>query len=257
MTDCSVSGCIVTYNNMRTIEQTLSTLLACTRGVDFKLYIVDNASTDGTPQFIRETFGGDPRVEVIERQTNDGFSVGHNFVLDRLTSEFHAVINPDVIIRDDVLEQMASYLRAHPDVGLLSPRIRFPDGRDQVLGKRNPTLRYLVASRLRGKGAPNRLLREYAMLDEDLSAPCDIENATGCFMLLRTDLFQKIGGFDTHYFLYFEDSDLTRTVRRTSRAVYYPHACVYHVWGRESKKNNRLRRIQIRSMFYYFRKWRR
>lgn len=257
MTDCSVSGCIVTYNNMRTIDKTLSTLLACTRGVDFKLYIVDNASTDGTPQFIREKFGGDDRVEIIERQTNDGFSAGHDAVLDRLTSEFHAVINPDVIVRDDVLLQMASYMREHPDIGLLSPRIRFPDGRDQVLGKRDPAIRYLVASRLRGKGAPNRILREYAMLDEDLSVPCDIENATGCFMLLRTDLFRQIGGFDTHYFLYFEDSDLTRTVRQTSRAVYYPDACVYHVWGRESKKNNRLRRIQIQSMLYYFRKWRR
>ena len=95
------------------------------------------------------------------------------------------------------------------------------------------------------------------MLDADLSVPCDIENATGCFMLLRTDLFKRIGGFDTHYFLYFEDSDLTRAVRQTSRAVYYPDACVYHVWGRESKKNSRLRRIQIQSMLYYFRKWRR
>lgn len=257
MAGCKVSGCIVTYNNMRTIDKTLSTLLDCTRGVDFKLYIVDNASTDGTPQFIREKFGGDDRVEVIERGTNDGFSAGHDSVLDRLTSEFHAVINPDVILRDDVLAQMTAYMRAHPDIGLLSPRIRFPDGRDQVLGKRNPSLRYLAASRLRGKGEPNRLLREYAMLDADLSVPCDIENATGCFMLLRTDLFKQIGGFDTHYFLYFEDSDLTRAVRQTSRAVYYPDACVYHVWGRESKKNSRLRRIQIQSMLYYFRKWRR
>ncbi len=257
MAGCKVSGCIVTYNNMRTIDKTLSTLLACTRGVDFKLYIVDNASTDGTPQFIREKFGGDDRVEVIERGINDGFSAGHDSVLDRLTSEFHAVINPDVILRDDVLEQMSAYMLAHPDIGLLSPRIRFPDGRDQVLGKRDPTLRYLAASRLRGKGEPNRLLREYAMLDADFSRPFDIENATGCFMLLRTDLFRQLGGFDTHYFLYFEDSDLTRMVRRTSRAVYYPDACVYHVWGRESKKNNRLRIIQIRSMLYYFRKWRR
>ncbi len=257
MAGCKVSGCIVTYNNMRTIDRTLSTLLEFTRGVDFKLYIVDNASSDGTPQFIREKFGDDPRVEILERKTNDGFSAGHNFVLDRLTSEFHAVINPDVIIRDDVLEIMASYMREHPEIGLLSPRIRFPDGRNQVLGKRDPKLRYLVASRMRGKGEPNRLLREYAMLDEDLSAPCDIENATGCFMLLRTDLFREIGGFDTHYFLYFEDSDLTRMVRQKSRAVYYPDACVYHVWGRESKKNNRLRRIQIQSMLYYFRKWRR
>ena len=254
---CRVSGCIVTHNNMRTIEKTLRTLLDCTKGVDFKLYIVDNLSTDGTPDLVREKFGTDRRVELLEPHTNHGFGAGHNLVMDRLDSEFHAVINPDVILRDDVLKVMTDYMRANSDVGLLSPRIRFPDGRDQVLGKRNPTVRYLAASRLRGKGAPNALLREYAMLDEDLSKPCDIENATGCFMLLRTDLFRSIGGFDEHFFMYFEDCDLTRTVRQTSRAVYFPDACVYHVWGRDSKKDSRLRRIQIQSMFYYFRKWRR
>ncbi|MBQ7541024.1 MAG: glycosyltransferase family 2 protein [Clostridia bacterium] len=257
MTGCKVSGCIVTHNNMRTIDKTLQTLLGETRGVDFKLYIVDNFSTDGTPELLRRKYGDDPRVEILEPHTNKGFGAGHNLVLPLLDSEFHAIINPDVIVRDDVLEKMAVYMRGNPDVGLLSPHIRFPDGRDQILGKRDPTLRYLVASRLRGHGEPSRLLREYAMLDEDLSVPRDIENATGCFMLIRTDLFRELGGFDPHYFMYFEDSDLTRTVRLTSRAVYYPDACIYHVWGRESKKNSKLRRIQIRSMLYYFRKWRR
>ena len=257
MEPCRVSGCIVTHNNHRTIGETLSTLLDNTQGVDFKLYIVDNLSTDDTLEIVRSRFGGDPRLQIMEPHTNDGFGAGHNLVLDRLDSEFHAVINPDVILRDDVLKSMTDYMRAHPDVGLLSPRIRFPDGRDQVLGKRDPTMRYLVASRLRGKGAPNALLREYAMLDEDLSAPRDIQNASGCFMLLRTDLFRQLGGFDPHYFMYFEDCDLSRTVRKTHRVVYYPDACIYHVWGRESKKNNRLRRIQMQSMFYYFRKWRR
>lgn len=251
-----VTGCIVTHNNMRTIEKTVSTLLQSAQNVDFKLYIVDNLSTDGTPQFLHETFGAESRVEILEPHTNHGFGAGHNLILDRLDSDFHAIINPDVILRDDIFTPMTDYMREHPDVGLLSPRIRFPDGRDQVLGKRDPTLPYLASSRLRGKGEPGKLLREYAMLDCDLSAPCEIENATGCFMLLRTDLFRALGGFDPHYFMYFEDCDLTRTVRKTHRVVYYPYACVYHVWGRESKKNSKLRRIQIRSMLYYFRKWR-
>ena len=257
MANCSVSGCIVTHNNMRTIGTTLDTLLGCTRGVDFKLYIVDNLSTDGTVDYIRTKYGDDPRVEVLEPGTNRGFGAGHNLVLPMLTSELHAIINPDVVLRDDALASMASYMQSHPEIGLLSPRIRFPDGRDQVLGKRDPTLRFLVASRLRGSGAPGRTLRRYAMLDEDLSTPRDIENATGCFMLVRTDLFRQMGGFDEKYFMYFEDCDLCRAIRRTHRVVYYPDACIYHVWGRESKKNGKLRRIQIRSMFYYFRKWRR
>ena len=149
---------------------------------------------------------------------------------------------------------MVDYMEENTDIGLLSPRICFPDGRDQILGKRNPQLKYLVASRLRGN-EPSKLLREYAMLDCDLSKPVRIENATGCFMLLRTDLLKKIGGFDEGYFMYFEDADLARRVNEVSKCVYYPHAIVNHVWGRESKRNLKLMCVHIDSMFRYFCKW--
>ena len=102
---------------------------------------------------------------------------------------------------------------------------------------------------------PGKLLREYAMLDRDLSKPTDIENATGCFMFIRTSLFKEIGGFDSRYFMYFEDCDLTREVNQRSRTVYYPGATVFHEWGRESKKNFKLKLIQINSMISYFGKW--
>lgn len=248
-----VTGCIVTYNNMSSIDQTISTLLENTKGVDFKLAVVDNMSADSTPEHIRRTY---PAVEVIEPHTNNGFGSGHNVVLPRLESKYHCVINPDISISDDVIAKMAAYMDAHPEIGLLSPKICFPDGRMQILGKRNPKIKYLVASRMRGEGEPGGLLREYAMLDTDLSVPVEIENATGCFMMFRTELFKKIGGFDERYFMYFEDCDITREVRRHAKAVFYPEAVVYHVWGRESKKNFKLMLVQISSMLKYFTKWR-
>ncbi|HOU11141.1 MAG TPA: glycosyltransferase family 2 protein [Clostridiales bacterium] len=248
-----VTGCVVTHNNIRSIEKTLESLLTYTRGVDFKLFVVDNSSTDGTPELVREKF---PAVELIETGENRGFGAGHNTVLGRLDADYHAIINPDIDIKEDVVSILAAFLDANGDIGLASPKICFPDGRPQILGKRNPTLRYLAASRLRGHGEPGKILREYAMLDEDGSKPFDIENATGCFMMLRTQLFLEAGGFDEHYFMYFEDCDLTRTVRQRARAVFCPYATVYHVWGRDSKKDPKLMLIQIKSMLYYFRKWR-
>ena len=246
-----ITGCIVTYNNMPTIDNAVKSLLECT-AASFELFVVDNGSTDGTPEYIEKNY---PSVTVIRTDKNIGFGAGHNFILDKLNSEYHAIINPDIIVKNDVISKMAEYLDENPDIGLLSPEIRFPDGRLQVLGKRNPSLPYLVSSRLRGSGEPSAKLREYAMLDKDLSKPLDIENATGCFMFIRTALFKEIGGFDKRYFMYFEDCDLTREVNRRSRAVYYPEATVYHEWGRESKKNFRLKLIQITSMFNYFAKW--
>lgn len=249
--DNTVTGSIVTYNNMLTIEKTLATLFEQTKDIDFKLYIVDNGSVDGTPEFIEKNF---PQACVIRNGKNVGFGAGHNIAINKVNSQYHAIINPDIVLRENAIKEMADYMDKNPDIGLLSPRICFPDGRDQILGKRNPRLKYLIASRLRGD-EPSKLLKEYAMLDCDLSKPTQIENATGCFMLLRTDILKNLGGFDDGYFMYFEDADLARRVNQVSKCVYYPDAVVNHVWGRESKRNFKLMLIHVESMFRYFFKW--
>ena len=245
-----VTGCIVTYNNIRTIDVAVSTLLKNT-ACDFTLYAVDNGSTDGTVEFLRENF---PQVKLIISERNIGFGAGHNSIIDRLDSDYHVIINPDIVLRDDVISLMTDYLEEHEEIGMLSPKIEFPDGRSQILGKRIPKPYYLAASRLRGK-EPGKLLREYAMLDEDMTMPRQIENATGCFMVIRTELFRKLGGFDSRYFMYFEDCDLTREVNKVSKVFYFPYATVYHEWGRESKKDMKLKIIQIQSMLKYYSKW--
>ncbi len=246
-----VSGSIVTFNNISTIEKTLETIFTQTKDIDFKLYIVDNGSSDGTPEFVEKNY---PQVSVIRNEKNVGFGAGHNIIINSVESSYHAIINPDIVLKENVIKKMVDYMEENQDIGLLSPRICFPDGRDQILGKRNPRLKYLVASRLRGD-EPGKLLREYAMLDCDLSKPIQIENATGCFMLLRTEVLKNIGGFDDGYFMYFEDADLTRRVNEVSKCVYYPDATVNHVWGRESKRNLKLMCTHIDSMCRYFCKW--
>ncbi|MBP3329636.1 MAG: glycosyltransferase family 2 protein [Clostridia bacterium] len=248
----TVSGCIVTYNNMRTIKDTLDSILEYTKGVDFKLFVVDNLSTDGTPEFIRENY---PQVELIEPGTNKGFGSGHNEVLSKINSKYHAIINPDIVIDSDVIKAMADRMDEDSSIGMLSPKILFPDGRLQILGKRMPKLRYLIASRMRSGDEPSKLLAEYAMLDKDPDSEYRVEIATGCFMFIRTDIFKKIGGFDDSYFLYFEDFDLSCAVNKISKVIYYPGAIIYHVWGRESKKNFKLKLVQIKSMMKFYFKW--
>ncbi len=246
-----VTGSIVTYNNISTIAKTLETLFGETKDIDFKLYVLDNGSSDGTPEFIEKNY---PDVTVIRSGKNVGFGAGHNIIINQVESKYHAVINPDIVLTQNAVKKMADYMDENPDIGLLSPRICFPDGRDQILGKRNPHLKYLVASRLRGD-EPSKLLKEYAMLDCDLSKPTEIENATGCFMFIRTDILKSIGGFDDGFFMYFEDADLARRINEVSKCVYYPDAVVNHVWGRDSKRNFKLMLVHINSMLRYFRKW--
>lgn len=247
-----ITGCIVTYNNMKCIEQTIDSILEHTDPMKFRLYVVDNHSTDGTPDFIRKKY---PQVCLVEPGDNRGFGAGHNVVLPMLESKYHFVINPDIILRDDAVDKICAFMDENPDIGVVSPKICFPDGTLQVLGKRNPRLKYLIASRFRDSEKMNKLLEEYAMLDRDLSSPQDIECTSGCFIGFRTEIFKQLGGFDERYFMYFEDADISREAKKLTRVVYYPYATIYHVWERASKTNKKLLLIHIKSMFKYFIKW--
>lgn len=245
----TVSGCIVTYNNADKIEKTVSSLLENTRGVDFRLYVVDNCSTDGTAQLVEEKF---PSVKVIRAGKNAGFGAGHNLVLPYLDSDFHAVINPDIVIESDVMTELCAVMEKYPDAGLLSPKIVNPDGSEQLLGKKIPTFRYLAAHRRYKPGQePGPVMKEYCMTDGG-NEPFVIQNATGCFMFFRTEEFRRLGGFDERFFMYLEDCDIAR---RVGKALFVPGVSVKHMWERASKTNKKLLIIHVESIIKYFLKW--
>lgn len=252
MKDYKVSGCIVTYNNKDKIARTIDSVLEQTTGVPFTLYVVDNASTDGTPDFIRKSY---PDVIVIESKENRGFGAGHNQVLKLLDSKYHVVINPDILLESDVITRLCEYADAHASVGLLSPQIRFEDGRIQMLGKRNPTVRYLGSHWFHKGDVPSKTMREYCMLDMPQDKPFPITNATGCFMFFRTAVFRELGGFDERFFMYLEDCDIARRAAQTYDVLHDPTTSVTHLWERGSKKSKKLLLIHIQSILKYFLKW--
>ncbi len=246
-----VSGCIVTYKCYEKCREAVRTILSETKGVELTLYIVDNCSEDGTLEKLKEEF---PQLVTVQNPDNKGFGHGHNTVLPLIDSDYHVVINPDITLDRDAISELCRYLDGNDDVGLVTPEIRYPSGEIQVIGKRNPTFlalfgRHLFKKQLEG------VVRHYQMLDEDLSKPIDIEFATGCFFVIRTDIFKEIGGFDERWFMYFEDMDITRRALEFKRAVYYPYTYVYHEWERSSSHKLKFFTILVIGMFKYFGKW--
>ena len=252
MDKIKVSGCIVTYNAKGKVDATIESLLEKTKGVDFTLYVVDNASADGTAEYLKEKY---PGVKVIASETNSGFGAGHNKVIPFLQSDYHVVINPDILLKDDAITELVRFAEADREIGLVSPQIRFEDGRLQMLAKRNPTVRYLGNHWIHKGDEPNKLMREYCMLDMPEGESFEITNATCCFMFFRTRVFVDIGGFDERFFMYLEDCDITRRVSEKCKAVFNPGVTVFHLWERESKRNKKLFIIHIISIIKYFLKW--
>ncbi|MDO4567294.1 MAG: glycosyltransferase family 2 protein [Oscillospiraceae bacterium] len=246
-----VSACIVLYKNFEQAREALASIFENTKGCELEMFVVDNASGDGGLEKLAAEF---PQIRAIQLEDNRGFGHGHNAVLPLIDSEFHAVINPDIILSSDVLSEIAGYLQENPDIGQVTPKILSPDGEVQVLGKRNPSFLALMGRNI-FKKALKPVCDHYAMLDEDLSKPIDIQFATGCFSMIRSDIFKRLGGYDERFFLYFEDMDITRRVNQTSRAVYYPYSSVVHAWDRAYSHKPKYFAIVVASMFKYFAKW--
>ena len=244
---------IVNYKDYPRTHEAIRSLVEYTQGVKYKIYVIDNASRDGSAERLANEF---PQISVIFCDRNMGYGKANNLVSPHIDSAYHLVMNPDVVVRDDVLKELFDFMQAHPDVGMCTPATYYLNGNPQPLPKRNPRLRYVVANRM---PIPHyeEYRREYRMLDEDLSGVTDIEFVTGCFMFMRTALFKEQGGFDPRYFMYFEDADLTREIKKRARVVYVPQSGILHGYQRRSAKRLRYFIIHSLSMLRYFFKWRR
>ncbi len=258
MIDCSVG--IVTYNNERTIADTLRALaLNWPPDLSGHIYIVDNGSTDQTIAIVEKFIQGSPTIQISlihSASGNCGYGAGHNQVIPLLASRIHIIMNPDIIILNPKsLLAMIRQLDLHPDIGLVMPKIIDPSGQTQYLARRDLTVFDLLLRYLPGRWF-NRREAYHTMRDHDYDQPFEVEFASGCLMAMRTADFRSIGGFDPRYFLYAEDADLSRTVRaRGFRILYEPASIVEHTWERGSYKRPKMFLIHLKSLWTYFRKW--
>ena len=241
----TVSVGIVTYNNQDKIGNAISSIKKHTKKVDYKLLVFDNGSTDATKS---EVLCADPTAEFIENGENLGFGKAHNLAIPLINSKYHAIVNPDIVLNSDALSDVTDFMENNPDVALTVPKINFPDGTEQKLPKLKPKLIYLLARRTPFFKAKSK---EYIMEDVEITEPLEIDQCTGCFMVIRTDVFKKLNGFDERFFMYMEDADLTLRAKQYGKTVYLPHTSVIHEWERSSSKSLKYLIIHISSMIKF------
>lgn len=247
------TACIVTYNSEKHIGSVLGSLYGSTIANRMEIMVVDNASTDRTAAIVEKNF---PGVRLIKLHQNIGFGRGHNKALPYLSAPYHLIVNPDITMEPDVLERMIAFMDSRPDVALLTPKVLHPDGSEQFLPKELPAVHFLLGGFLERLGRPFASWRgRYTWRDRAVVEPAELNFATGCFMLARSDAFKATGGFDSRYFLYMEDADLTREIKKQGVALYHPGFPVTHVWSRDSAHSFRSTMMHVKSMMQYFGKW--
>lgn len=252
--DFDLTASIVAYrNDPQELEQAIQSFLNTTLRV--KLYVIDNSATDNL-----RTLCSDPRIEYLFTGNNLGFGAGHNIAIRRglKVAPYHLVMNPDISFPPGPLEELISYMDLHLDVGVVMPKILYPDGSLQYLCKKLPTPLDLIFRRFI-PGVLSPLMRDrltaYEFRDRDYNREMDVPCLSGCFMFVRTSVFEDVGLFDERYFMYLEDVDLFRRIGLLYRVVYNPAAFVYHSYAKDSYKKANLLLRHIQSAVKYFSKW--
>ena len=224
-----------------------------------KLFVVDNGPEAGREAVRAEVAAWPARAgaaELVAGHGNIGYGRANNRVLERLESDYHLVMNPDVEPDVRSIAAAIEVLAARPEVGLVAPDARGEDGAPSYLCKRYPSvwvlfLRGFAPRRLRERHA--RELAAYEMRDVVAGGTiAPVPLASGCFMLMRTALFRRLGGFDPRFFLYFEDYDLSLRVGREAEVAFVPQARIVHHGGEAARKGPRHVAWFVRSAWRFF-----
>jgi hypothetical protein len=216
---------------------------------------MDNSADDSLRFHFTE-----PQFEYIYCARNLGYGGGHNTAIERIRSKskYHIVLNPDIDFEPPVLDELFDIMEANQDFGLLMPKVLYRSGSLQYLCKKLPSPADLFMRRFIPppfKLLFKKSLMQYELRDRDYSSPMEVPNLSGCFMFIRTSVFEKVGMFDNRYFMYLEDTDLCRRIGQYYKTVYYPSISIIHGYAKASYKNFNLLIHHIKSSVKYFNKW--
>jgi len=217
------------------------------------LYVIDNSPTDA----LRSTCLRN-NVEYIFNNSNLGFGAGHNISIRKMIgkAKYYLVLNPDVYFDPGTLEKLFCFMEENKEVGLVMPKVLYPDGSMQYLCRLLPTP-FDSFFRKVNISIPwiNQRKSQYELRFADHDKLMDVPCLSGCFMFIRTKVLEKAGLFDERFFIYFEDVDLSRRINQEHRNTYFPQATIYHGYERGSEKSIKLFWQLILSSVKYYAKW--
>lgn len=231
--DLTVS--IVNYNTRDLLERCLQTIYDCPPALDFEVWVVDNASHDGSVERVRENY---PQVHLIASADNLGYAGGNNFALRHNEARYTLILNSDIEVHPGALDTLVAFMDSHPEAGMCGCRLILPDDSVQASCETELTLTRLVTQQLMlDKIGLARPLLGPGWLDCAAAAePVAVEFVTGACMLCRREAIADVGLMDEAYWMYCEDSDYCQRYRARGWQLYYvPQATMRHVLGGSSK----------------------
>jgi GT2 family glycosyltransferase len=220
---------IVNWNTKKLLVECLDSIFATTQNIDFEIWVVDNHSTDGSPEMIREDFS---EINLIENEKNIGFAKANNQAYQKCRGKYILLLNPDTVVENDAIERLFHFLNHTPEAGMVGARLLNPDKTLQSSAFPVPTLSkefwrlfhldYFVP------------FASYSMEKWDLDSVREVDTLLGACILIRREALDRFSLFDEEYFIYSEEVDLCTRLKKEGWKLYWlPSAVVIH-YGAQS-----------------------
>jgi len=260
-----LSVIIVNYNTKDFLFPCIKGVIENTHNLDYEIIIVDNASQDGSAQYIKQNLI--PRfeqVKLIESEKNIGFSAGNNLGIKQSNGRYVLILNSDILIWDNALKSLVDFMDNHPNVGIAGPRLLHPDFSLQyfcyefpnplvLLYRRTPLARFKFAK---------KAIDKYLMHDWDHKDNKKVDWVQGSCMIVRKQEIKEVGLMDERYFMFMEDTDWCKRFWQKGCEVWYiADVEIVHYHSRASADKfyktlfNKLSWIHVASAIKYFKKW--
>lgn len=250
---CDLSIIIVSWNVREFLKACLKSIYEYTTGISFEVIVVDNASSDGSVEMIKDFFSD---VIIITNRYNAGFSKANNQAINISSGKYVALINPDTLLIEDIFNPLIAYLEVHNNIGAIGPKILSSDRESiqYVCARRLPTLYLDLLNNLRLDRKFPKFFKGIYMFDWDHKTSKYVELLSGACMVIRRKAIDDIGLLDENQFMYADDVDFCkRLINSGWKIYYYADSSLIHYGGESSKKNKVFSNIKmLESKHYYY-----
>jgi GT2 family glycosyltransferase len=262
MRPCDLGIVIVNYNTRDLLRACLRTVYASQGDFTFEVCVVDNGSADGSGEMVAAEF---PQARRILNPDNRGYPAANNQGLRLLgfpdsadAPRFALLLNPDTELPPDALAKMLAFMDAHPEAGVVGPKLVRQDGSLDLACRRSfpsPEVSFYRFSGLARLFPRSRRFGRYNLTYLDPDQMAEVDAVVGAFMMVRREAIAQVGLLDEGFFMYGEDLDWCYRIKGAGWKVYYnPEVTVLHVKRAASRRNPRAQVEFWRAMDYFYRK---
>jgi hypothetical protein len=222
---------IVSYNTRNLLQECLRSIFQETKGLEFEVIVVDNASTDGSREMLEQEF---PQVKRIYNSENKGFAAANNQGITKADGEYVLLLNSDTKILDGAVFKTVEFMKQRPEANIVGCKLLNADGTLQPSCRSFPSVWNLFSESLFLYKLFKRtqLFGKYHMSYFDYDSIHEVDVVMGAFMMIRREVFEKVGLFDESYFMYTEETEFCyRAKKQGYKVLFTPLACVFHYGG--------------------------